>query len=52
MKTEDELIIEESLDKYGGVENLQNGTVESIGSFVNNILANNLVECGDTEDEE
>ena len=50
MKTTEEMLIEEILEANGRPDFLKDGDVESIASFVNQVLAYSLIEQGDLED--
>ena len=50
MKTTEDLLIEEVIEANGGPDFLKDGDVESIASFVNQVLAYSLIEQGDLED--
>jgi len=50
MKTTEDMLIEEIIDANGGEDFLKDGDVESIASFVNQVLAYSLIEQGDLED--
>ena len=50
MKTTEDLLIEEVIDANGGPDFLKDGDVESIASFVNQVLAYSLIEQGCLED--